>query len=222
MSRYLSLHAEAAAWRQRATTRFPTNISSSVSTIDGLHLEHSPAYHVLITYLLGHLISELGMSDDRLNEMHRTLTATTSWLVMPDGSLPQLGDTSLVAAPQLAVENEAAHRGFAVFYDAGAAIYRDVESYFMTVAWYHRLLHKHADDLSFVWAEGGRRLVVDSGKYGYDYGESGYAYGVSSPAHNTLTLFPPYLFEAFIEAISGLLNSCSVPCSAREFGARQL
>ncbi len=32
---------------------------------------------------------------------------------------------------------------------------------------FHSRTHKHADDLSFVWYERGRRLLIDPGRYGY-------------------------------------------------------
>jgi len=206
-ARQVDLHPEAAAWRGRATSRFVTNITTTVSEIDGLHLEHSPGYHALITEMVHHLNSDLGLDDDRLTEVHQKMTAAASWLVMPDGRYPQFGDADLAPAAPWAVENEAAHRGFAVFRDAGAATYRDETSYFMAVAWYHSRVHKHSDDLSFVWAEDGRRLVVDSGRYGYFYEEPGRIYAESSPAHNTLTLDPPFAWTTHLPYGSGVLDA---------------
>ena len=47
--------------------------------------------------------------------------------------------------------------------------------------------HKHADDLSFVLMEGGRKVFVDSGKYGYTNDEARH-YVRSARAHNVISL----------------------------------
>ncbi len=203
----LDLHPEADAWRTRARSRFVANVTSTVSTVDGLHLEHSPVYHMLITEAVRLLNFELGLDDDGLTELLDKMTAAASWLVMPDGRVPQFGDTDLGPAVGWAVDNEAAHRGFGVFFDAGTAIYRDEKSYFMTVAWYHSLVHKHADELSFVWAEDGRRLLVDSGRYGFFYDDPGRIYAESSPAHNTLTLDSAFTFSGHEPYGSGVIDA---------------
>jgi len=208
-ARQVELHPEAAAWRDRAVSRFTANLISTVSTTDGLHLEHSPGYHTLITEAVRLLNIELGLHDEVLTGLLDKMTAVASWLVMPDGRYPQFGDTNLGPAPDWAVDPEEAYRGFAVFGDAGAAIYRDETSYFMAVAWYHSRVHKHSDELSFVWAEGGRRLVVDSGRFGYFYEEPGRIYAESSPAHSTLTLAPAFDWSDHSPYGSGLLDAAS-------------
>jgi len=188
----LDLHPDAVAWRSRATERFVENVTTTVSVQDGVHLEHSPVYHMLISELLDKLINELGLGTEQLRVLSEKMIAAAPWFVMPDGLYPQFGDTDLGPAPQWALDTTGEHTGFRAFLDAGAAIYRDDSSYFMTTAWYHSRGHKHADDASFVWAENGRRLIVDTGRYGYFYEETGRIYAESSPAHSTLTIDPPF------------------------------
>ena len=205
----LNRHTEADAWRARATERFVENVNTTVSTLDGLHLEHSPVYHILITELLEELIYGIGLKAVGLPELHQKMREVAPWLIMPDGRYPQLGDTNLRPAPSWAAEKQAEHQGFAVFPHAGAAVYRDAASYFMSVAWYHSRAHKHSDELSFVWAEAGRRVIVDSGRYGYFYDEPGRIYAESSRAHNTLTLDPPFAWSDHVPYGSGIVDTAS-------------
>jgi hypothetical protein len=48
--------------------------------------------------------------------------------------------------------------------------------------------HKHADDLSFELFEAGRRVLIDSGKYGYAPIDPMRDYVLSAAAHNTISL----------------------------------
>ncbi|MFH2008675.1 MAG: heparinase II/III family protein [bacterium] len=205
----LDLHPDADAWRRRATARFVENVTSTVSVQDGVHLEHSPAYHILISEILEQLINELGLGGEQLRALLEKMTAAAPWFVMPDGFYPQFGDTDLGRPSQWVLDAAGEHIGFKAFLDAGAAVYRDDASYFMTTAWYHSVGHKHADETSFVWAENGRRLIVDSGRYGYFYDEPGRSYAVSSPAHNTLTIDPPFRLMFHDPYGSGVIDAAT-------------
>ncbi len=209
VAQQLDRHPRAADWARRATERFIKNVRATVSTTDGVHLEHSPSYHMLITELLDKLINELGIGRDELSPLLDRMRQAAPWFVMPDGKYPQLGDTNLGPAPAWVARVDGDDTGFRAFADAGAAVYRDGASYFATAAWYHSRSHKHSDDGTFVWAERGRRLVVDAGRYGYFYDEPGRVYAESSPAHNTLTLEPPFHWRSRKPYGSGIIDSAS-------------
>ena len=85
---------------------------------------------------------------------------------------------------------------------SGPADFEDC-SYLAQIAAFHSRTHKHADDLSFVWYEGGRELLVDAGRYGYlgrldaasELGRQGFMYAdpnrvyvESTRAHNTVEI----------------------------------
>lgn len=208
-ARQLDLHPDADAWRRRATERFVENVTTTVSEQDGVHLEHSPSYHIFITELLDLLVNELGLGREQLAPLTEKMIAVAPWFVMPDGLYPQFGDTHLSSAPPWVFAATGDSTGFRAFLDAGAAIYRDDSSYFMTAAWYHSAGHKHADEGSFVWAENGRRLIVDTGSYGFFYDEPGRIYAVSSPAHSTLTIDPPPRWQSQDPYGSGVLDTAT-------------
>ena len=48
-------------------------------------------------------------------------------------------------------------------------------------------IHKHSDDLSFVWQESGDDILIDSGKYGYNK-DKYRDYFLSTSAHNTISV----------------------------------
>jgi len=209
VGKQLDKHPDANGWRKRATERFVQNVTTTVSTTDGVHLEHSIGYHMFISELLDKLINEFGFAHDELGGLHSKMVAAAPWFVMPDGRYPQFGDTNLSRAPQWVMDIEDQHTGFNAFLDAGAAVYRDDSSYFMTATWYHSRAHKHADETSFVWAENGRRLIVDTGGYGYFYEEPGRIYAESSQAHNSLTLDTPFGWRNNKPYGSGVLDTVS-------------
>ncbi len=61
-------------------------------------------------------------------------------------------------------------------------------AYLAMIAGRHSTRHKHADDLSLVWFDRGRHLLVDSGGYGGDPGDAHHHYVTSARAHNTIEI----------------------------------
>jgi hypothetical protein len=96
-----------------------------------------------------------------------------------------------------------------MFKDAGVSIYRDENSYLGFISWHHSSAHKHSDELSFVWAEKGKRIIIDSGRYGYYYQEDGRVFAESSPAHNTVIFGSPFRWRESKPYGSGMLDSRS-------------
>jgi len=176
---------------------------------EGVHLEHSPYYHSLIANKLlsySHYFQDLDDSfGDYLIEKYYRAAAFATYIIKPDGLLPQIGDTqSIKPGNQLWKDNpvyqyaktqgrkgQPPEENDIVFPEAGYAIFRDswakkeLSTYVMFTAAYHTNYHKHSDDLSLWIYARGSDILVESGPDGYNKDEfSNYCY--SSFAHNVL------------------------------------
>lgn len=186
--------AMAATYRQ-GCERFLRMIDSQF-TAEGVHREHSPAYHWMVYDSLSNIIDAGLVSDDGLLGRVRNIERALAWFVLPSGDLVNFGDTDLRSV--LRTNADAALRwrddamrfvasggrlgvapaenvrvfpesGYFVARDrwpSGPDDYRD-RSYLAQAAAFHSRTHKHADDLGFVWHERGQDLLVDAGRYGY-------------------------------------------------------
>lgn len=160
---------------------------------EGLHLEHSPAYHFFGLREFTRLhdsgwydhVPELGESLDRAH-------AAAPWLLFPDGLMSAIGDSSAKrrTEPPPAFDTEFAGR---LFREAGYAVIRRKpglparRSPMLTATCaHHGGVHKHADELSFEMFELGRRLFVDTGKYTYNNRGPWRPFTNSARAHNTI------------------------------------
>lgn len=159
---------------------------------DGIHREHSPAYHRMILASFKAAIDD-GLITDR--EILKRLTLAEhalGWMVQPDGKLVQMGDTpeiDMVSEEPDAIDPETAfvlsdsrtgrkpNKELAVFSDGGYAFVRSPQptkrgdlagsSYLAFSAAFHSRAHKHADDLNLVWFDHGQQILTDAGRYGY-------------------------------------------------------
>jgi hypothetical protein len=195
---------------------------------EGVHREHSPGYHLMVLRSLLRLRT-VGIIQDAeaLAALLRAEDAM-SWLIAPVGALPTVGDTDRclnsivpdanVASPALAFALSQGQHGAApkstsrVFESGGYVVARDgwfqgerfaQSSYLLQSCGFHSRVHKHADDLSFVWYAHGTDLLTDPGRYGYvgrlepnsSLGEQGFYYSdpkrvyvESTRAHNCIEI----------------------------------
>jgi len=205
---------DADQWRDVGQERLRRMFAKSFSP-EGVHLEHSPGYHFQITQLLIALTQSGLTSDPALLALLRKAEESLAWMIAPDSTIPTIGDSDptvlrpahfglpgttvdpelAYAVTQGAVGMPPAERS-KVLPDAGYAVFRSGwpaqgdrwqdESYLIFTAAFHSRTHKHADDLSFVWYDAGRWLLIDSGRYGYYYDDPGRVYCESTRAHNTV------------------------------------
>lgn len=197
----------AKSWAEIASRRFLATTKKTVQWDEAMHLEHSPAYHFVITNLLSRFSSELHVGGDDLADLVQRMKQRGPWLVMPDGLYPQVGDTDLVAPPKWVLKETTPKTNFAFLPKSGAAIYKSDKSYLLFTCWYHSSGHKHSDELSFVWEEAGRRILIDTGRYGYYYKEPGRIFAESARAHNTLLVGEDFSWRGNEAYGSGLLDS---------------
>jgi hypothetical protein len=181
--------AAAAQARERLARIITTQFTS-----EGVHREHSPGYHQMVLGTLEGLLAA-GLAEwPELGSLIGRAQEALAWFVMPDGSLVPLGDTSPkeIGAqdhPDGSMHPALAHvvsRGQAgappgntmrAFRESGYVVIRDgwpsrddppgEWSYLAQTFAFHSRVHKHADDMSFVWYERGRQLLADAGRYGY-------------------------------------------------------
>ncbi len=176
-------HPKSGCWEGIARGRFASTVAATVALDDGIHLEHSPGYHVGITALLKRF-QALGIGGADLKALVERMSDGAGWLVMPDNRYPQLGDTDLNKAPGWVKARARPLQGLKLFHQGGYGIVKRPESYLILAAGYHGRGHKHADELHLSWYDKGRRILVDTGRYGYYYHETGRRYAESSRAHN--------------------------------------
>jgi Heparinase II/III-like protein/Heparinase II/III N-terminus len=166
---------------------------------EGIHREHSPGYHFFVTDLLAQLrVAELFVDVKEVAEIARRAHANRGWFVFPDGEVSRIGDNAYSGVP-IAVANRTeilGGREYAVgdFSRSGYAIVRTLgsgsverQSMLVMTAMFHSNVHKHADDLSFELFDAGQRILVDSGRYDFQWNAMR-AYVFSAAAHNTVDL----------------------------------
>ncbi|MED1602988.1 alginate lyase family protein [Alkalihalophilus marmarensis] len=200
-------------WFDLGVERLKKQLEASISE-SGVHLEHSPGYHIHTFELfqeVNEVLSKDGLSlgeefsDDLMN-----MKEYLAYVFKPDGSLPLIGDTvqtdlehiDHLEHPYLDFIRTQGKEGAQptdvskVYEDAGVAILRDEwkdaeefdqSTYVMLQAGYHSNVHKHADDLSLVLYSMGEDIFVGPGKYMYTSNPMRY-YMLSSLSHNTVTV----------------------------------
>ena len=196
---------------------------------EGMHKEHSPAYHFFVYQKIRKFL-DTGWYEgiDVLDEIEQKVLANAAWLIDQNGSVIEVGDSSprlrdighiqLESGAEDCVTIEAytpACFGSRLFREAGFAIARSLPPIparnasllFMSGA-YHSKTHRHADDLAFVWMEGGQWILSDTGRYTYGDGERR-AYTRSTQAHNTVdvdgksaSIDPKYAYGSAIDDLT--------------------
>lgn len=167
-------------------------------TLEGVHTERSPSYHRGVLRTLGRLDAAHRFASSGVGEIVELAQEVTPWLTWPDGEFVALGDsTGMGRALESPVEPTCLNNScWAVrdLTDSGYAIIRSLpekpraEASMLFVAGTGSLSgHKHADELSFLLMEGGRKIFVDSGCYGYNRDEAR-GYVMSARGHNVPSL----------------------------------
>lgn len=152
-------------------------------TDEGVHKEHSPDYHYFALKVLDDLGADRLFTSPELEATLDRARDVTTFLVGPDDRTVAVGDSAPVVrktpVPDGTLVSDCARSGYAVVRSGSSML-------FMTGARYSAT-HKHADELSFVLYEGGRPILIDSGKYGYQI-DKWRQYFLDAAAHNTVTV----------------------------------
>ena len=164
---------------------------------DGLHLEHSPEYHIFMTNYVSQ-ICEVGWLENQENFeiIAEKAIASTSWLIQPDEHMLPLGDSKNILATQRLRYTppplvESGVKEFPIG-GLGVSCHLDEEGrlkeHLALTAQFHSRQHKHADDLSFHFSALGRQILVDSGTFSYQYDSPERMYIESTRAHNAVEI----------------------------------
>jgi hypothetical protein len=198
---------------EKSTTRLHAYFSSSF-TSDGVHIENTPTYHLMVAKNVHGVLEILSKISHEHADYYRTLlqgaAEYATHALMPNGMYPPISDTTQQLETAAARQNIFASNEFAfaasagklgsvprnktlVLPDSGYAIYRsswgDPKATFAFFsAAYNANYHKHSDDLSFFLRSAGVDLLCEAGAYGYDYKDPLTKFAYSSYAHNCLVV----------------------------------
>ncbi|MFH2009217.1 MAG: heparinase II/III family protein [bacterium] len=182
-------------------------------TGEGVHKEHSPCYHVMVSQLLAAFLALLeGEGHPDYQRLFAVLDGTakfTTHVALPGGSVPPIGDCSTTAIegfdqayidrhPTLDYLLSGGNRGqpppeeLAVFEESGWACMRSswadpptAVSHAVVQSDYWSGAHYQRDDTSFIVSAFGQPLLVDAGIYSYNDDPLDVFYR-SAMAHNVL------------------------------------
>jgi hypothetical protein len=176
----------------QGTERFRSLMQRHFSD-DGIHLEHSPEYQWIVMQSLAGMIGSGLVSDDWIVDLFDRVQESMAWLVAPNHRVAMFGDSS-PREPKIrrldrlgnqavrfvgtrGTEGRAPSGTTRLFPSGGYAVLRDRWpegpddyadcAYLAQMCSFHSRVHKHADDMSFVWYDLGHEILTDSGRYGY-------------------------------------------------------
>jgi hypothetical protein len=190
------LGGEARDWRERGLAGFEEELSRLVDPETGVHLEHSPTYQKKTVGHVERFLRTVGDDAPRsLTALAERMREISAWFAMPDGNVVPFGDTPFIRkSPAYAVAAAQDLRGLAPTLATGYAFAREDGSYLGVTAGYHTDAHKQPDELSFVLYEGGRRVIVETGRPNKAQdpddprSQEVLDFALSSRAHSTLTV----------------------------------
>jgi hypothetical protein len=196
---------------------------------EGVHREHSTDYHRMILETFQGLIDAGLITEEGLKSLSKSCFEALAWFVLPNGRLTMFGDSP----HRLMTSNRFEHLpsealrfvvsggksgkppadSVRAFPASGYIIIRNgwpngtndfsKWSYLAQTCAFHSRVHKHADDLSFIWYDRGHELLTDAGRYGYIgrtapgselrkegfwYSDPNRIYVESTRAHNTVEI----------------------------------
>lgn len=183
-------------------------------TSDGVHKEHSPDYHYMVTNNVKKISDIIKSLDNNLDEQEKKLInifenaeSYSMYVLLPNLRLPKISDCSgielqnnqtyfnMFNSPEFNFVKTGGEQGSApnekqkAFLDAGTFFsrtgWKKNDLYFFFLASYNGAYHKHTDDLSFILYDK-REIFIDAGPNGYDYKDRYTKYAYSGYAHSSL------------------------------------
>ncbi len=205
---------EASTWKELSLARLKIQLEE-LFLPDGGYLEPTPLYCYIFCIRLLRLIKFMKVLGDKAyEEIEISVNKQLDFLlniVQPDRYFPAIGDAnnSRLAIIPLKDVSPAVFAQFTyiaykgekgskpekldrVYPDSGYAVLRnqwEINNNTVQVVFhasFHTKTHKHHDDLSFIVYGHKQPLLIDTGKYNYNYHDPKRSYVVSNQAHNTI------------------------------------
>ena len=179
-------------------------------TGSGMHRENSPYYHFFVADTFARTAPFLGPFAPELKATLQRVRKNDKWLVHPDRTFVQLGDTnaqlyarwrdelvmppgdprcrnvrSYGQAPGCYLIKHFEDAGYVVVRSDWASAVENASMLFVQGGFFNDT-HRDADDLSFEWFERGRKILSDSGKYIVVSEDEFRDYFNSTRAHNSI------------------------------------
>ncbi|GAA3307004.1 heparinase II/III domain-containing protein [Glutamicibacter nicotianae] len=179
-------------------------------TDEGVHIENTPTYHVLVSRNLhSHLkiLAALEIESETLIELYKDAANYATYITMPNGKFPPISDTTVGArtsnqrifdeyflyASSAGKLGKVPDQNSALFRKSGYAIYRSDwasvdATYLLFQAAYNDNYHKHSDDLSLILYSAGQEIITESGPFSYNYADPYSRYAYSQFSHNSIVV----------------------------------
>jgi len=181
---------------------------------DGLHLEHSPDYHLyMVNYL--QLLRDSGWVSKNINQTSKIIdlaVETANWLAMPNNDVIPIGDTAnnIAITHRWAGYKGEINIGHRFFPTGGLfinnSITQNTKNQLVFSAQFHSRQHKHADNLNVLYTYNNQPLLVDPGTFTYQYDVPERMYCESTRSHNVVEIdglnYSRFRQDAFGSAIS--------------------
>ena len=177
-------------------------------SLDGIHKEHSFAYHVMLTEALEWLASNAIFTDPPFLDVVDKMRAAAAWMYDPTGRVANIGDDLEQCRSMSATDHEPHTRcRDAAFLEGGYWFVKggtaEGSTYLAQSCAFHSRFHKQADSGTFIWHDRGADILIDAGRYGYAgrtepgsklfldgfwYSDPKRVYVEGTRAHNTLEI----------------------------------
>ncbi len=162
---------------------------------DGLHLEHSPDYHLYMVNHLQSLLESGWLSDiDSMLNLVNSVVEAADWMATPENYVIPIGDT---ANNVRMTKRWAGYKGKlklgSIYFPSGGLLIHNSNvngnvNQLVFSAQFHSRQHKHADHLNILYSVRGKQLLVDPGTFTYQYDIPERMYCESTRGHNTVEI----------------------------------
>ncbi len=167
------------------------NLFQRSFTNQGVHLEHSPSYHLAMSDVTNLIINDPYLNknlDPALKKILLSIDKNNLFMTYPNGKTIIRGDSIYKQESQSKLRECTNY--FFVDKDAGKLVYETKEhcAQLSFDAAYHNNQHKHLDGMTFDLYEFGKPIIVETGFYPYLYTSPWRKFITSTRAHNTVEI----------------------------------
>ena len=162
---------------------------------DGLHLEHSPDYHLYMVNLLNSFVKSKWIEDSTiLNAMISNVEEAAHWMCNPEGNTIPIGDSANNAevSRRWSEGSGEIQLGIKTFQEGGLVVENtNLEkgiTQLVFSAQFHSRQHKHADDQNVLYHVANKPVLIDPGTYTYQYDAPERIFCESTRAHNCVEI----------------------------------